>query len=383
MTMKSTNLLPALREIHQQESRQRISFRESITALLSTDRAMFAAEFASAASFGMWYIFDDVNVDDVLREKLIQAHERAFPGEDRTVWEHHQDALNDPGTYDNGFMSPLKGVVAEINAKEELNQRGWAVDLAPDASQQGWDLSGTDPSGNYTQIQVKTGESYDAGDIQGHMDNYPVSDVNYADHYAIGKEIHEKYTESGMDAGGRTLTDIGPDYELVGKTTDDLQALSNNLGIDAPDSAADILPYAGAIIAGARLIYGVVKTEREFKAVDRTKRNKMQVVQALTLMSRMGINTVLTTAFGSGGGAAGTAVAPGPGTAVGIFVGVVGAVRMGMYLNKHLTGPLMMDLALDITGLTRDDLFYYKNKGRVDRIALSYYTRSEAVQGAV
>ena len=36
---------------------------------------------------------------------------------------------------------------------------------------------------------------------------------------------------------------------------------------------------------------------------------------------------------------------------------------MGMYLNKHLE-PHMLDLALDITNLTRDDLFYYKNKDK-------------------
>ena len=74
-------------------------------------------------------------------------------------------------------------------------------------------------------------------------------------------------------------------------------------------------PYAGAIIAGARLIYGALKTEREFKAADRTTRNKIQVVQALPVMS----------------------------------------------LNWHLQ-PHMLTLTLNITGLTNDDLFYYKNK---------------------
>jgi hypothetical protein len=44
---------------------------------------------------------------------------------------------------------------------------------------------------------------------------------------------------------------------------------------------------------------------------------------------------------------------------------------MGMYLNKHLE-PRMLDLALDISGLTNDDLFYYKNKERIDDVALSF-----------
>ena len=198
MTMHSMELLPQLQGLPADEPRQRMSFRDAITGLVSTDRAMFAAEFAAAASFGMWPVFDRVNVDDHLRDTISQAHARAFPREEKTVWEHHQDALNDPEAYDNAFMSPLKGVVAEINAKEQLNQRGWNLDLAPASNQPGWDLYGTDQSGNYTQIQVKTGTSYDAGYIQQQMDRYPIGDVYYADHYAIGSEIHERYIESGL-----------------------------------------------------------------------------------------------------------------------------------------------------------------------------------------
>ncbi len=67
---------------------------------------MYAAEFASGVSFGMWYIFGDrelmginvphtgINVDDNWRETLNFAHnEMAFQNETRTVWQHHQDAL--------------------------------------------------------------------------------------------------------------------------------------------------------------------------------------------------------------------------------------------------------------------------------------------------
>ncbi len=46
-----------------------------------------------------------------------------------------------------------------------------------------------------------------------------------------------------------------------------------------------------------------------------------------------------------------------------------------MYLNKHLQ-PHMLNLALNITGLTNDDLFYYKNKVRVDGVAVSYQNTS-------
>ena len=66
--MKSTDLLPVLRELPGGETGQRMSFREIITGLVNTDRAMYAAEFASAVSFGIWAFPPGVNVGDDLRE---------------------------------------------------------------------------------------------------------------------------------------------------------------------------------------------------------------------------------------------------------------------------------------------------------------------------
>ena len=166
------------------------------------------------------------------------------------------------------------------------------------------------------------------------------------------------------------LLDMGADWELVEGVEDGLGTLAANLGIDLPDSLTRILPCAAAIAAGARLIYGVIRTEREFREADRTTRNKIQVVQALTLMARMGITTVLSAAGASGGAAAGTAI-PGVGNLVGSGVGAMGGGLMGMYLNRRLQ-PRMLQLGLGICGLEEDDLFYFKNKSRVERLALSF-----------
>ena len=67
MTMPSIDLLPALQELPTGESRERMSFRDMMSGLVSTDRAAFAAEFSSAVSFSLWAIFPRVNVDDDLR----------------------------------------------------------------------------------------------------------------------------------------------------------------------------------------------------------------------------------------------------------------------------------------------------------------------------
>ena len=195
--------------------------------------------------------------------------------------------------------------------------------------------------------------------------------------YEYGFQIHDMIVADAPSEMPGELADVEIDYEIVSGTTDGLDTLSSNLGIDVPDGVGDIIPYAGAIIAGARLVHSVLKTEKEFKAADRTTRNKIQVVQSLTLMSRMGITTTLATAGGMGGGALGSSV-PGVGNLVGGIGGSLLGAGAGMYLNRHLQ-PHMLNLALDITGLTNDDLFYYKNKPRIDNVALSFQMQVRAL----
>ena len=373
MTMRSTDLLPALRELQTSESLERASFQDMVAGLVGTDRAMYAAEFASAISFSLWGVFDRVNVDD----DLIRAYAIRWPGEaaDRSLYEQWQTlADSGEGVEENEwFFNGLKGQLAEFEAQERLEAQGFTnVKLATASNQEGWDISAVDADGQNVLIQVKTGTSYSANDVQGLMEDDP----NYF--LALSAEIHEKVVESGMDTS--QIIDIGPDHARVEGITDGLDTLSANMGIDIPDGVVDIIPYAAVIVGGARLIYSALKTEREFKAADRTTRNRIQVMQTLTLMSRMGITTVLATAGGIGGAAAGSSV-PFIGNAVAGIGGTVIGAGMGMYLNKHLQ-PHMLDLALNITELTHDDLFYYKNKSRIDETASMFQTRARELAAA-
>ena len=63
------------------------------------------------------------------------------------------------------------------------------------------------------------------------------------------------------------------------------------------------------------------------------------------------------------------------GNLVGSVAEVISGVAMGSYLNRHLQ-PYVLDLALDITGLAQDDLFYYKNKPTIDGFADAFQTNS-------
>ena len=427
MTMQSSNLLPALRESPGGESGENCSFRENIVLIVNMDRAMYAAEFAVGGSFGMWGVLGSTITADIqmpeampvdaiqLNEVFQLAYEIRWPtlAAETPLIEDKWQQLLEAGYSADWFENGLGGQLAEFNAmavREQLGQSG--VSLADAANNKGWDFFHTSEGGSEILEQVKYGPSHSYSGFRNDMiehpdvtkwwvgaDNYPNA-VRAAESLNDGVQreilinndvglkdlVNEVLNESSFDNGLYPF-DIGShieemlngeiDYSQVEGTTDGLDTLSNNLGIDVPDGVADIVPYAGAIIAGSRLVYSVIKTEKEFKAADRTTKNKIQVVQSLTLMSRMGITTVLATVGGMGGGAVGSAV-PGVGNLVGGIVGAVGGAGMGMYLNRYLQ-PHMLNLALNITGLTNDDLFYYKNKPRIDSVALSYQAQARAL----
>ena len=309
-----------------------------------------------------------------INDKLAQAHEMAFGTYEGSLHEHWQEMLQRGGNAPDKFLNPLKGKVAELNHKEYLEAQGYTnVTIPDDPTHPDWDIRAISPDGQEEFIQVKTGLAGRAGEVQQLMAE------NSNIHYAMSTEIYDKIHDRTLDIVNR-VTDMGTEYELVDGIGDGLETLSANQGFDLPDSVGEIVPYAGAIIMGACLIYNVIKTEKEFSTADRTTKNKMQVVQALTTMSRFGISTALSTIGGFSGSAAGSFI-PGLGNLVGGGVGVLSGALIGRYLNKHLQ-PHMLNLALDITGLTHDDLFYYKNKLHIDSVALSFRQNADMLIAA-
>ena len=376
MTMRSSDLLPALRGLPTGESCQRMSSRDMIAGLVNADRAMYAAEFVSVASFGTWAIFPGVNVDDDLRETMTQAHEMAFSNYEGTLIEHFQeitergpesvtefigvlrgeaavinaaDALGftnvdnvddrlfvafreayrrlaaDKSLYEQyretaeggensitGLVNGLKGKMAEISIEKDklLEQNGYTnVEMAKDATQEGWDFSGFNEAGEKKFFQVKTGGEGRVSEIINDMEAnpdyiYPVTSKIYGGIAESRADLKDRLIDIGPDLDKHVrdeletlghnmgldipddlldqLTD-SPDYLPVEGINDGLETLSANMGIDIPDGIVDIIPYATVIGGGARLIYSVVKTEKEFKAVDRTTKNQIQVVQDANL----------------------------------------------------------------------------------------------------
>ena len=357
--MESINLLTELERLPVgHHSVGQCSHQEQMQALRDADPIQGAAEATAATSFAMWGLFDGVNVGDTLSS----AYSEQYPGlaAEHSLYEHWLEVTDRGADAADGFLSGLKGKVAEFNTVDLLESMGYSdVQIAGSATQPVWDITAVSSNGEEVLWQVKTGVLERAGDVQALMlDNPEVQ-------FAVSTEIYGRIAEHSPDLMGQML-DIGSDFDLVVDISDGLDTLADNMGIDLPDGVGDLLPYAAAIMAGARLIYGALRTERQFKHLDRTERNKVQVIQALTAMSRIGVTVVLSMA-----GAAAGSVVPLLGNVVGGVAGMVGGAAMGSYLNRYLQ-PHMLDLALDITGLTHDDLFYYKNKLMIDAAAYAY-----------
>ena len=371
MTMRSLSLLPRLQELPKERGENRHSTKEHLKALLSMDRAAYAAEHAAATAAGFWAVFDIVNVDDTFSK----AYQAQYPNlaDDHSLHEQWLEMMERGEGPMKGFISGVKGKVAEFSVADQLRDAGWTgVEIAPNPTQPIFDITATPPQGGTAMFwQVKTGGTEYARDVADAMSENP--DVQFA----VSSEIYERIADSSPESVDQ-LMNIGSDWEVVEDIQDGLGTLTANLGIDVPDSLVEIIPYAAAIMASARLIYSIIRTERDFREVDRTTRNKIQVVQTLCLMARMGVRTVLLTAGGMGGGVAGTAV-PGVGNAVGGIAGTIGGGLMGMYLNRHLQ-PHMLRVALGIWGMEEDDLFYFKNKSRIDLIALSFQRNADAIR---
>ena len=363
MTMKSLSQMPRLLELPGNQGKGPRSTREHLSVLANMDRGMYAAEQAAAATAGLWTVFDTVNVDDT----VLKAYQAQYPNlaEENSLHEHWLEMMDRGEGSMAGFISGVKGKVAEFNVADQLRDAGWTgVEVTPNPTQPIFDITATPPEGGASILwQVKTGASEYAHDVADAMTENP--DVQFA----VSSEIYERIVDSTPEAVDR-LMDMGSDWELVEGIQDGLGTLTDNLGIDIPDSLGEILPYAAAVVAGARLIYNVIRTERDFSEADRTTKNKIQVVQTLSLMARMGITAVLSFAGGSGGAAIGTAI-PIVGNLAGGLAGAATGSVMGMYLNKHLQ-PRILQLGLDICGLEEDDLFYFKNRSRVDGLALSF-----------
>ena len=339
MSMQSTEQIDALQELPGYAYEEHLSAEDIVADLAEMDATFFAADTTSESSQAMLSAVGGGDLDD----KVQQAYEMAYPNQaaEHSLHEHlvELEARGEGST--EGFINGIKGKMGELDAKEFLEEHGFQnVEIAPDPTQPIWDISAISESGEQVFIQVKTGAASYGADVVDAMEASP--DVPFLVNTEIYNWISTNYPHLLGQVGNFEATSA-TGYHQVEGMEDGLTTLSDNMGVDVPSGVTDLLPYVGAIVAGARLIYSVVSTERNFKEADRTTRNKIQVVQTLTLMSRMGVSAVLAITGGQAGAAAGGllgSVVPGVGNAAGGIGGGIGGsiagAGMGILLNRRL-----------------------------------------------
>ena len=359
--MQSIELLPDLEQVPLRTEHGGYGYEEVVTRSGLMRNDLFAIEVAAGIEGVLSALVAARNVSDAdASADLLEAYRHASPDAAAEVplYEEYNEVLARGPESVGGFISNIKGKLAEIRVQDHLQKEfpDYSFEIAANQNQPVWDILSTSPDGTETLIQVKIGGEEYAGEVISQIQDNP--DVLFA----VGNEIRASVLAAHPELSDQVMDLELSNYELTGEVGQDLELLAENTGIDVPDGLVGLIPYATEITLGAVLLSDIVKTERGFKEVAMDERKRVHAMKALVLFQRFGISAVLTTA----GGAAGTLVAPGPGSAIGAIGGALSAWR----LNRKLR-PRMRKIGMALTGVTEDVIFYLRNKAAIDRIGES------------
>ena len=367
--MQSLDLLPQLQALPAAEEPPAATFADMIRRIREMDRELFVTEIAIGAEFALEQIFDLHTASaDLTRHTIERAHSMSSPNYEGTLSEHYLEMVERGPASVDGFVSNLKGKVAEIKAEELLPDYfpGHQFRIAPDPTQPVWDLQGIGPDGAQGPlVQVKMGTRDYAPEVVNHIENAPDNVI-----YFLGSEVYDAVTQYSPELAGRVMDSGISNQILDTDITETLEVLSGIAGFSAPAAIGEMLPYAAEIVLGIKLIYDMVSTERDFKAVNLTDRSRVHALKALVLMARFGVSSVCVTAGGAAGSAGGSFAMPGIGTAAGGLIGGVGGAAFAAVLNRRLRNR-MFDLAMYLSRIDDDEFFYFRNKVAVDEIGRS------------
>lgn len=362
--MESLKLLPTLDKISLAKQHNRYTLNDIGLKMSEIKRDSFLIETAVGLDIAFNTIFDERNIPDDVHE----AYNMAFSNvsQDFSLYDRYSEMLDKGPESVSGFVSSMKGKIFELRLPELLENEfpGFNVDVSQNPIQEIFDITLTPTDGETILLQAKMGSSSYASDVLERMQDNP--DVLFA----TSNEIRDTILSSHPELADQFVDMDLANYDFTENVKGDLSLLAGNLGIDVPDDIGEIVPYVGEIILGILLIMDLIKVQKDFKSCSATDKAKLSAVKSIVLLSRFGVSTVCTTVGAAGGAAGGSAIAPGPGSAVGGGIGAIGGAVVSAKLNKHLK-PYYMDFALGITGLSEDDIFYFRNKAVIDDIGAS------------
>ncbi len=354
--MKSLALLPSLERVPSLPS-GRAKFADAadvIRRLGELDKAAFSIELAAGLEVALLGLFAWRNVPDDLEH----AYGLAFSRQNDSLAEHFDSVVDHGEAATMGFISNLKGKLAEVRLKPHLEDQfpGYDFNIAADPTQPIWDIRGVSDAGSDIFVQVKMGGTGYASDVVERMQDAP--DV----YFAVSDEIYTRIAENHPELVSR-LIDAGESaFSFTDEINENLALLSGNLGLDLPDALGDILPYVAEVVLGIKLIAKIIETEKELGSFDLDARSRVHGIKSIMLFSRFGVTTVCTAAGGFAG-----SVFPGFGTLVGGIAGAYAASK----LNKKIQ-PRMLPLALKLCSMTSDHLYFFQNIAAFRTLAWSF-----------
>lgn len=154
-------------------------------------------------------------------------------------------------------------------------------------------------------------------------------------------------------------------FEFLSESMGDFDAVFEAIGIEIPDGL-DILPGMTEIILGVRLIMDYTDVKKEFSNMPTENQNRLFMAKTLVTLSRFGVTATLTTLGGISGGATGVAFG-GVGSIIGAPVGAITGAYTASKLNKKVM-PYSREMIFSLLEIDTEDIFYFKNKERIDLI---------------
>ena len=329
------------------------------------DAKLYGLETAQGLEDVSEALFDWRNVDDAMRALMEKAYPLAFTNSDVLLHEHFSQAMQNGQDAARGFVSALKGKMAEIenNAKLEQLFPGYTFELGP-PTQPVWDHLGTSAHGPEIAIQSKMGGDSYASEVVSRMDTNPDTT------FMLSSDLYEGIGAARPDLVERMIDSEIENTTFTADVTENVTLLAENSGLDVPDGLGEALPYIGEAILAIRLMLDVVSVERDLKNFGRNQKTRLQALRALLLLQRLGVSAILVGGGGTLGAGAGTAIAPGPGSAVGGIAGSVAGAITAAQVNR-LIRPHVLPFALQLTGMMPDDLFYFQNRRAIDAVGAS------------
>jgi hypothetical protein len=364
--MKSIELLPELEKLSGDVASNTFSgFNDLKSVMWTIDARLNGIEVTQALEGVVESLLDWRNVDDSTRTLMEEAYQLAFSRSASSLHMHFSQALEEGPIHTAGFVSSLKGKMAEIlnNAKLEELYPDYTFQLGS-ATQPVWDHLGTAAESPTMMVQSKIGAESYAYDVISRMEASPDTP------FMLSSELYEAIASQRPDLIDQIIDSGISNTDFTADTTENVTLLAQNFGLDVPDGLLDVAPYAAEVILAIRLILDCASVESDLANFPRDHKTRIQALRALVLVQKFGVSAVLVSAAGTLGTAAGTAACPGPGSAIGGAVGGIGGAFVAAKVNKCVA-PHTLKYALLLTGMSRDDLFYFQNKAVVDAVGAS------------